>query len=194
MGGGDKSLRTLAGQSIMRRVVDAVRPQVGPLVLNAGGDPGRFGEFGLPVVADVVTDGAGGGLGPLAGVLTGLEWARVHVPAARRVATFATDTPFLPLDLVSRLGRALDGEAADIACARSAGRDHFVFALWPVDLAGALRDALLDEGLRKVEDWAGRYRVARAGFSSDPFDPFLNLNRPEDLVEAERLLAEGHVR
>ena len=71
MGGGDKSLRTLGGRTILERIVAAARPQVDALVLNANGDPARFAGFGLPVAADVVE----GYAGPLAGVLTGLEWA-----------------------------------------------------------------------------------------------------------------------
>ena len=76
MGGGDKTLRLLAGRPILDHILDRVRPQVGALVLNANGDPARFAAYGLPVVPDVLPDYAG----PLAGVLTGLDWAAEHVP------------------------------------------------------------------------------------------------------------------
>ncbi|MGQ9365689.1 molybdenum cofactor guanylyltransferase MobA [Azospirillum sp. ST 5-10] len=187
MGGGDKNLRTLGGRSILERIVAAVRPQVGALVLNANGDPARFAAFDLPVAADVVE----GYAGPLAGVLTGLEWARATVPGVEWVASFATDAPFLPADLVARLRRAVEAEGADLACARSGGRDHPVFGLWPVRLADDLRRAMVEEGVRKVDAWTGRHRLAVAEFACDPVDPFFNTNRPEDLEEAERLLREG---
>ena len=74
MGGGDKSLRRLAGRPILAHVVERVRPQVSVLLLNANGDPARFQGFGLPVEGDVIEDFAG----PLAGILTGLEWAGAH--------------------------------------------------------------------------------------------------------------------
>lgn len=189
MGGGDKGLRRLGDRTVLERIVATVRPQVGPLVLNANGDPARFAGFGLPVVADVVE----GYAGPLAGVLTGLEWAAVHAPGCRRVASFPTDAPFLPADLVARLLRAVEAEGADIACARSAGRDHPVFALWPVALAAELRRALVEEGVRKVAAWAGRHWLAVAEFPVEPVDPFFNTNRPEDLAEAERMVAAGLV-
>ncbi len=119
MGGGDKCLRPLAGKPILAYVIDRVRPQVGPLVLNANGDPARFAAFGLPVVADVVGDFAG----PLAGVLTGLEWAAEQAPAqgpgCAWLASFATDAPFLPQDLVARLLAAVETEGAEMACAAS---------------------------------------------------------------------------
>ena len=184
MGGGDKCLRDLGGETILARIVDRVRPQVGPMVLNANGDPARFADYGLPVAPDVVE----GFAGPLAGVLTGLTWARDNAPACDWVASFACDAPFVPADLVTRLAAAIQDEGADMACASSGGRDHPVFGLWPVRLVDDLRRALVDEDIRKVDVWTGRYRLARADFDADPVDPFFNVNRPEDFAEAERLL------
>lgn len=190
MGGGDKSLRTLGGRSILERIIATVRPQVGPLVLNANGDPARFAAFGLPVAADVVE----GFAGPLAGVLTGMEWARANAPDCRWLASFATDAPFIPGDLVARLAAAVEREGADLACARSDGQEHPVFGLWRVDLADDLRRAMVEEDMRKVDAWTARYRLAVADFATDPVDPFFNTNRPDDLAEAERLMAAGLVR
>jgi molybdopterin-guanine dinucleotide biosynthesis protein A len=185
MGGGDKSLRLLGGKTILARVIERARPQVAALVLNANGDPTRFADYGLPVAADVVE----GYAGPLAGVLTGMEWARANVPDALWLASFATDAPFLPTDLVERLGEAVADEGADMACASSAGRSHPVFGFWPIALAGELRRAMVEEGVRKVDVWTARYRLVTVDFSTEPIDPFFNTNRPEDLEEAERLLA-----
>ena len=38
MGGGDKCLRLLGDQTILEHVINRIRPQVGPLILNANGD------------------------------------------------------------------------------------------------------------------------------------------------------------
>jgi molybdenum cofactor guanylyltransferase len=187
MGGGDKTLRLLGGRTILDHILDRVRPQVELLVLNANGDPGRFAGTGLPVAPDVVPDYAG----PLAGVLTGLDWAAEHAPGARWVATFATDAPFQPKNLVERLLAAVERDGADMACARSDGREHPVFGLWPVHLRHDLRRAMLEEQIRKVDVWTARYRLAIADFDCDPVDPFFNTNRPDDLPEAERLLTNG---
>jgi molybdenum cofactor guanylyltransferase len=184
MGGGDKCLREVGGRTLLDRVVERARPQVEALVLNANGDPARFAAAGLPVVADPLP----GFAGPLAGVLAGLEWAAAHRPGAAWVASLATDTPFFPDDLVARLREAAEREGADIAVAASGGRAHPVFALWPVRLAGGLRRALVEEGARKIDLWTARYLTATVGFPAEPFDPFFNLNTPEDVTEAERLL------
>lgn len=184
MGGGDKCLRPLGESTILARIVDRVRPQVGRLILNANGDPGRFASFTLPVVPDVIPDHAG----PLAGVLTGLEWAAAHEPAAEWVATFPTDAPFLPADLVARMRARIEASGADLACAASGGRDHPVVGLWPVRLRADLRRAMVEEGVRKVDRWTGRHRLVSVDFPVGTVDPFFNTNRPEDLAEAERLL------
>ncbi len=184
MGGDDKSLRAVAGRAMLDRVIDRIRPQLDMLLLNANGDPARFAEWSLPVAADTIS----GHAGPLAGVLTGMEWAAAHAPGCEWVVTVPTDAPFLPADLVARL-RAATGEAdADMACAASGGRPHPVCGLWPVRLAGDLRRAMTKEGLRKVDLWTARYRLVQVDWPADPVDPFFNANTPEDLAEAERLL------
>lgn len=184
MGGGDKSLRLLGGATILSRIIGRVAPQVAALALNANGDPARFADYGLPVVPDSVA----GFAGPLAGVLAGLDWA-AGLPGVTHVASFATDAPFLPTDLVARLQAAVDHDAADLACAASDGRTHPVFGLWPIALREALRHAIVDEDIRKVDRWTARYRLAVVDYEASPFDPFFNANAPEDLATAERMLA-----
>ena len=185
MGGGDKCLRPIGGRPILAHIIERAQPQVTALVLNANGDAARFAPFGLPVAADVVE----GFAGPLAGVLTGMEWAARHAPGCKWLASFASDAPFLPRDLVARLLAAAMEEKADLACAASAGQTHPVFGLWRIDLAAELRRALVDEQIHKVDRWTARYRLAQVDFPTAPVDPFFNTNRPEDLAEAERLLA-----
>lgn len=183
MGGGDKNLRLLGGRPMLAHIIERAKPQVDALVLNANGDPQRFASFGLPIVADSVT----GFAGPLAGVLAGLDWAAKNQPDAELVASFATDAPFFPRDLVRRLAVALEEGGFDLACAQSNSRAHPVFGLWPVSLREDLRKALAG-GLRKVDQWTARYKLVEVEFLAEPVDPFFNANRPDDLAEAERLI------
>ena len=183
MGGGDKGMRMLLGRPLLDWVIERARPQVRALALNANGDPARLASFGLPVVPD----GIAGFAGPLAGVLAGLDWAADELAEATHVASFATDAPFLPRDLVRRLAIAVE-DGAELACAASAGQAHPVFGLWPVALRYDLRRAL-ESGVRKVDQWTGRYRLATVEFAERPVDPFFNVNSAEDLAAAERLAA-----
>ena len=185
MGGGDKGLIRLGGRLVLDHVLDRLKPQVSQVMLNANGDPTRFAHYGLPVVPDSVE----GFAGPLAGVLAGLEWARDNTQA-EWVATAATDTPFFPVDFVTRMLAAIEAAGADMACAASDGRHHPVFGLWPVRLAADLRHALMEEGIRKVDLWTARHKLVAVEFATQPHDPFFNVNRPEDVEEAERIAQE----
>jgi molybdopterin-guanine dinucleotide biosynthesis protein A len=184
MGGGDKALRLLGGVSLLDRVIERLRPQVDELVLNANGDPARFAKFSLPVIVDSVPDFAG----PLAGVLTGLDWAAAHRVDCPFIVSVATDAPFVPTDLVTRFGAAVESAGADLACAASGGRSHPVFGLWPVRLREDLRRAVVQEGIRKVDQWTSRHRLVTVPFSDTPVDPFFNANHPEDFATAAALL------
>ncbi len=183
MGGGDKPLREIGGRTILARVIARLKPQCESLILNANGDPHRFASFGLPVIADGVKRYPG----PLAGILAGLDWAAIRRPDAQWIVSAPGDCPFLPRDLVARLRQDLYAQGAELASAASRGRSHPVIGLWSVALRNALRQALVVEGLRKVEDWTRRYRVATVAWPAEPLDPFFNANTIDDLAEAERL-------
>jgi molybdenum cofactor guanylyltransferase len=185
MGGGDKCLRQLGGRTILSRVVACAVGQVDALALNANGDPARFKDYDLPVIPDVID----GYAGPLAGVLSGLDWAAREWPDCHWVASFPTDAPFAPDDLVARLMAAVSDQGADMVCASSNGRRHPVIGLWPVALRGALRKAMVEDGVRKVDAWTGAYKLACVNYPVAPFDPFFNTNRPDDLEAAEAILA-----
>lgn len=185
MGGGDKPLRLLAARPILDHVIERFSPQCCGLVLNANGDPERFKAYGLPVIADTVPDYAG----PLAGVLAAMDYCAAHRPEIADIVSVATDSPFLPLDLVERLEQARNLAGTPLACAQSGDQVQPPFGLWPVSLREDLREALLGEGLRKIDLWTARYGIAIAQWPQTPFDPFFNANRPDDLDEAERLYA-----
>jgi molybdopterin-guanine dinucleotide biosynthesis protein A len=181
--GGDKAWRLLGGRPLLAHAVGRAAPQVARLAISAHDDAARLGAFGLPILADSVP----GFVGPLAGILAGMDWAADQ--GLDLLASFACDAPFFPVTLVGRLAEARRREAATIARAASGGRRHPVFALWPVALREPLRRALRDEGVRKVDAWSARYPLATVDFPLPPFDPFFNINTPDDLARAETLLA-----
>ena len=180
MGGGDKGLLMLGGQTMLSRVIDRLGPQVDQMVLNANGDPARFASFGLPIIPDSVA----GFPGPLAGVLAGMDHAAAL--GVSHILTVAADTPFFPADL----GQRLQVCAAPIRLAATREGDriyrHPTFGLWPTALRDDLR-AALNDGLRKVVLWTDRHGTGEVLF---PAEAFFNVNTPQDLAEAEgRLVA-----
>ncbi len=186
MGGGDKPRTSIGGATILSRVLERLKPQCTRLILNANGDPARFADTGLPVIADDIP----GFAGPLAGILAGLDWAAAHASDVAYVASVPGDCPFLPRDVVARLHQARVAAGQPLACARSGEWRHPVVAVWPVALRADLRHALTQEDLRKIEIWTARHGVALADWPADPVDPFFNVNTPEDVAGAERLAAK----
>jgi molybdenum cofactor guanylyltransferase len=186
MGGGDKALLRIGSATILDRVLGRLTPQCSRLIINANGDPARFGFTRLPVIADDVPDFAG----PLAGVLAGLDWAATHAPDIDFVVSVPGDCPFLPRDLVARLHAARAADGKSLACARSGEWRHPVVGLWAVALRNDLRRALTQEGLHKIEVWTARHGVAIADWPTTPVDPFFNVNTPDDAAEAGRIAAQ----
>jgi molybdopterin-guanine dinucleotide biosynthesis protein A len=185
MGGGDKVRIEIGGASILDRVLATLSAQCSGIVINANGNPKRFADAGLPVVADSVPDFAG----PLAGILAGLDWLSNQNSGIEWIVSVPGDCPFLPDDLVERLHQARRkmGTGVPLACARSGQWRHPVVGLWPLALREDLRNALIEENLRKIDIWTARHEVAIAEWPDQPVDPFFNVNTPEDAAQAERI-------
>ncbi len=183
MGGVEKSLLQLDGREQISLLIERLEPQVSSLLINANGDPARFEFTGLPVRADTVA----GSAGPLAGILTAMQW--VAETGASHVMTAATDTPFIPCDLVARLAATIDGDNT-IAMASSNDRIHPVFGLWPKTLAKPLENFLVVEDKRKILEFAERYPLNEVVFDITDHDPFFNINTPRDL-EVAKAIAEA---
>jgi molybdopterin-guanine dinucleotide biosynthesis protein A len=186
MGGGDKALLRIGGVTILERVLERLRRQCSGIILNANGDPRRFAATGLPVVPDDVP----GFAGPLAGILAGLDWAAAQAPGIAWVGSVPGDCPFLPRDLIPRLHAARSAADVPLACAKSGDQRHPVAGLWPVALRQDLRQALVEENLRKIELWTARHGVGLAEWPDEPIDPFFNVNTPEDAARAEEIAAQ----
>ena len=192
MGGGDKGLLMLGKTTIIERVIDKILPQVGSLAININGDISRFPDYKLPIIPDSIK----GYLGPLSGILAGMEWAFKN--GNRYIATVAADTPFLPDDLIKRLHAMVKRKNLNIGIAASrilSGDDVFIhptFGIWEVALKDDLRDALAND-TRKIMFWAKKFKLDYYYFdTSDKLsDPFFNINTPDDLEEAKYRLKKG---
>lgn len=184
LGGADKALVPLAGRPLIAHALERIAWQSSEPLINANGDPARFAPFGLPVIPDSLPDRPG----PLAGLLAGLDWVARDRPDTTHVLTLPADTPFPPADLVARLDQARREASAAIAVAASGGRMHHAVALWPVTIRAALRSALVDDQERAVSRFAARFSVATAEWPVVPYDPFFNVNTPDDLARAEDIV------
>ena len=175
MGGVDKGLVLLDERPMVAHVIERLTRQVGAIVINANQNVERYAALGYPVVSDTI----GGFAGPLAGLHAGMSAA-----TSPYVVTSPCDSPFLPLDLVPRLAKGLEGAKAQLAVAHTFAQPHPVFAL--VD-RGVLQHltSFLEGGGRKIDAWYATLRVAPVQFD-DCEDAFRNINTPDELAAAAK--------
>jgi molybdopterin-guanine dinucleotide biosynthesis protein A len=193
-----KPLRLLGGKPMVAHVVERLRPQVMDLVVVANDADPAFGRLKVPVIADPpdirrAARREGRRLGPLAGILAGMEWALKHHPHAGWILTAPADVPFLPLDLTVRLCGHMHVPEPDVLVVRHGRHREPSLGVWSVKLVHDLRRAILEEGMRRVGQFAERHAHAELVWPGDP-GPFMNVNTPEELRAAEARLAPARSR
>ena len=171
MGGVDKGLQPLHGKPMIAAVLARLAPQVSEVLINANQNLDAYARFGYRVVPDAI----GGFAGPLAGLHAGLGAATHEL-----VVTAPCDSPFLPLDLVSRLRETL--EQNDLAVAKTGDQPHPVFALVRKTVRANL-EKFLASGGRKIDAWYSTLKVVEVPFD-DEADAFRNINTREELRQA----------
>ncbi len=179
--GTDKAIVPLHGESLLDLCVRRAAPQLGPLALNRDA---RSPDSRANMV--LLQDQPRAGLGPLGGVLAGLEWAR-QLDHITHLASFAVDAPFFPPDYVARLFQQAKMQPDHIITASSGGRRHYLASLWPLSLAADLRQRLEQEGAIAVRAFIADQKSSEIAFDDQPFDPFFNINRPEQMAMAEKI-------
>jgi molybdopterin-guanine dinucleotide biosynthesis protein A len=180
MGGREKALLELDSKPVILHVIEQFEPQVDQLVINANGEPARFSEFGLEVVPDVLTSLTT----PLAGLHAALQFAKSV--EANVLVTVPSDTPFLPFNLAAKLLE--NTMASGAAIAASGGQEHYIIGAWKTELLDDLERAIAKDNLFRVKDWAQRELAQKVEWPVEPFDPFFNVNTPEDLLRAQHIL------
>jgi molybdopterin-guanine dinucleotide biosynthesis protein A len=168
MDGADKSQIRIDGRTVLERVLTVLAPHCDPIAM--------VGRETAPAPLIALPDAAPGHEGPLAGILAALRWS-----PGPWIMIVPCDVPFLPNDLVPRLLAAREG--VDLVTARSGGRDHPTVALWRSDLAVRLALAFAG-GMRSIRGFTGGIDAALVDFATAERDPFLNLNRPDDVRAA----------
>jgi molybdopterin-guanine dinucleotide biosynthesis protein A len=183
MGGGDKFLREIEGARLIDRTRARIDPQVDQTLVSVNGNADSVVDLGLPIVEDSAILA---GHGPLVGILAGLRWAAEHVGGNALIVSVPSDTPFVPRDLVLRLEAARLAADAEIGVASSSGRLHYAVAAWPPSLADELEAWLLNDSGSAIRAFLHTRRIAVAEFTA-PYDPFLNVNAPEDIGRARSI-------
>ncbi|ORU94116.1 MAG: molybdenum cofactor guanylyltransferase MobA [Cycloclasticus sp. symbiont of Poecilosclerida sp. N] len=185
----NKAFLQLAGKPLIEHVLNKLRPPSETLIINSNDQNKRLEAYGLPIVKDSLD----GFLGPLAGILSAMEWVSEYQPQCHLLASIPIDTPFLPDNLINKLHQRLLESQATLAFAASNGRIHPVIGLWPIALMDDLRSAIVNEGILKVDLWTSRYKTTHLSFDYQTVDPFFNINHDDDLLQAKQFLLRGEI-
>ena len=180
MGSVDKGLQLFKGMPMVAHVLKRMSPQVDEVIINANRSIDQYAAFGHRVVPDAID----GFAGPLAGLHVGLMQATTPL-----LVTAPCDSPFLPLDLVTRLYTAMELGNVDLAVAKTYDQAHPVFCLVKRDLEPHLRE-FLASGQRKIDKWYATLRVVEVQFD-DQESAFANINTEAELRELESARAKN---
>lgn len=168
MGGADKGLLEYQGRPLVEWVIEALRPQVGEILISANRNLETYSAYGYRVLPDTLPDYPG----PLAGVLA----AMAAVDTAW-LLTVSCDTPLLPANLVQCLWQAATQDDRPIAVAADSTRTHYTLMLVQTRLADSLRD-YLQSGQRAVHAWQAQFSPAQQVFADSSL---ANFNKPADM-------------
>ena len=191
--GSDKSFKKIKKKYMIDLVIERARKQVSCLAINSNNQKNTFtNKYNLEIIPDCIS----GDLGPLVGILTGLEWVKEKNNKSKWVMFFPVDSPFFPNNLVKKFSDGLNDEK--IVMAQSNNRLHPVFSMWRTELSENLKDSLKN-GIRKIEDFTKKIQTRVVNFSFISYDPFFNVNRPDDLKKANDIfesldLEEGKLK
>jgi molybdenum cofactor guanylyltransferase len=174
--GGEKPLRRLGGVTLLDRALAFAATQSDLVAVSLRTTDQVEAPQGLPILLDAPDIP-----GPLAGLAAGLAYAREQGRPA--VLTLPCDTPRLPDDLAARLAeRLIDG--VGVVLAESGGQLHPVCGLWRVTCADAL-PGYVAQGRRSLWGFAKTVGMVQVEWPMTPYDPFVNVNTPEDLAALE---------
>jgi len=181
--GKDKSILEINNKKLIEYSIDKVKKYLKDLIIVTNSDNEFFLKNNLTVVKDCIE----GQLGPLVGILTAMKWAKDNSNKYSWVATFPCDTPFFPENIIKGFINESKKKESLILCASSHGRRHNIFGLWSLDLYDKLKNDLVNNKVRKVEEWTKKNKIKNLEFKFKDYDPFFNINTQEDLEFAKKL-------
>ena len=181
--GQDKLFVNLNNKKLIEHTIVKVKKYLKELIIVTNNENEFFKINNLITVNDCIK----GQLGPLAGILTAMKWAKENSPKSIWIASFPCDTPFFPESIIAKFIEESKKKESLILCASSHGRKHNIFGLWSLDLYGKLYNDLVNNKIRKVQDWTKANNIKNLEFEFEGHDPFFNINTLEDLKFAKKL-------
>ena len=182
--GKDKLFLELNNKMLIEHTINKVEKYLKDIIIITNQKNEYFSKKNLTTVKDCIE----GQLGPLVGILTAMKWAKENLKECSWIATFPCDTPFFPETIIKKFIEKSKKKDSLLLCASSHGRKHNIFGLWSLDLYEKLKNDLINNKIRKVQDWTEKHKITNVEFDFKEYDPFFNINTLDDLETAKKIV------
>ena len=177
--GEDKSQVKLNNKSLIDHILSEILTEFKELLIVSNNSIKFNKSEKISIIGDFKNN-----LGPLGGVLTAMKWIKDNNKDYQWISTFPTDTPFFKNQILKDFHDKINLKNGKLFFIKSNNTRHNIFGLWSIDLADKLEKDL-ENGDRKVEDWANKVGVNIIDMQFEKNDPFFNINTKEDLEKAK---------
>ena len=177
--GEDKSQVKLNNKSLIDHILSEILTEFKELLIVSNNSIKFNKSEKISIIGDFKNN-----LGPLGGVLTAMKWIKDNNKDYHWISTFPTDTPFFKKKILKDFHDKINLKNGKLFFIKSNNTRHNIFGLWSIDLADKLEKDL-ENGDRKVEDWANKVGVNIIDMQFEKNDPFFNINTKEDLEKAK---------
>ena len=180
--GADKAVAKLGDKSLIDYTINKLEPKFAEILIITN-NPMQVSKNNIFFIKDTLA----GQLGPLVGILSAMEWVKNNDKNYEWIISFPCDTPFFEEEIIDKVINSQKSSDKKLLFLKSGNKRHNIFGLWSIELMEQLRNDI-NQGARKVEDWANKIGTEIVEINSESDKSFLNINTKLDLEEAQKKL------
>lgn len=180
--GADKAVAKLGDKSLIDYTINKLEPKFAEILVITN-NPMQVSKNNIFFIKDTMA----GQLGPLVGILSAMEWVKNNDKNYEWIISFPCDTPFFEEKIIDKVINSQKSSDKKLLFLKSGNKRHNIFGLWSIELMEQLRNDI-NQGARKVEDWANKIGTEIVEINSESDKSFLNINTKLDLEEAQKKL------
>jgi len=179
--GSDKASAKFGDKSLIEHTITKIENNFTEILIVSNNDKNVFKKNNIFFTKDIID----GYLGPLVGVLSAMDWIQKNNKNYKWIATFPCDTPLFDQSVINKIKSCINQTNKKLCFLKNNNKRHNIFGLWSLELKDTLLKDI-ENGFRKVEDWANKIGCEIIEINSEKDYSFLNINTKEDLEEAKR--------
>ena len=180
--GADKAVAKLGEKSLIDYTINKLEPKFAEILVITN-NPMQVSKNNIFFIKDTMA----GQLGPLVGILSAMEWVKNNDKNYEWIISFPCDTPFFEEEIIDKVINSQKSSDKKLLFLKSGNKRHNIFGLWSIELMEQLRNDI-NQGARKVEDWANKIGTEIVEINSESDKSFLNINTKLDLEDAQKKL------